>query len=85
MKRTLLILGIAALATGCSDNDYRSNSQGAPPSAPSGGNADFTSFVVSQYAATNETAQPVQVDTTNFTFADDGNPDAFNTVIATAP
>ena len=87
MKRMALVLVVATLAWGCSDNDYRSNSQATPPSGPSGGSADFTAFVVSQYnaTATTETAVPVPVDTTNFTFADDTNSDAFNTVIANAP
>ncbi|MET0498738.1 MAG: hypothetical protein ABW106_10790 [Steroidobacteraceae bacterium] len=89
MKRTALVLVVSVLALGCSDNDYRSNSTTAPPpsSGPSGGSSDFTAFVVSQYTATatSETAIPVAVDATNFTFADDTNPDAFNTVISTAP
>jgi len=62
-----------------------------PPAAmtppPAATPANFTTFVVAQYqpGATTETATPALVDGATFTFTDDNNPNAFDTVIATAP
>ena len=78
-----LLCVTAVLCAGCG-SDY------SPPpgvSPPGGANAvDFSTFVSTQYGTPpSETALPVEVEATNFTFADDDNPRAFDSVIATAP
>lgn len=74
------------LCAGCSGgSDY---SASAPPAQPPGGNTtDFSTFVTAQFLAPalSQTAAPADVEATTFTFADDDNPNAFDSVIATAP
>jgi hypothetical protein len=74
------------LCAGCSNgSDY---SASAPPAPPPGGNTtDFSTFVSAQFLAPalSETAAPADVESTNFSFADDDNVNAFDAVIATAP
>ena len=80
------LLAIAMLASaGCSDSDYKGGAVTAPP--PVAAKSDFSSFVVSQFAASasTETAPSVDVEKIDFSFVDDNNPTAFNSVIATAP
>lgn len=83
-----LTIGLTMGLSGCSSSydDVRSAGAGTPPAAPAG-QTDFTNFVVAQYgtAATSETASPVDSDPITFTFADNDNTDAFNSIIATAP
>lgn len=72
------------LCAGCSS----SNNSQPPASPPPGANTtDFSTFVTAQYLAPalSETAAPADVESTNFTFADDDNQNAFDSVIATAP
>lgn len=68
------------LCAGCSSSN---NSQ----SSLTPNTTDFTTFVTAQYLTPglSETAAPADVESTNFTFADDDNPNAFDLVIATAP
>ena len=85
MNRFIPLLGVVTIAlSGCSGSDYKNAS---PSPMQPAAQQDFTAFVVSQYtpAATTEIAGPIAVDTTNFTFGDNDNPAAFNSIIATAP
>ena len=86
MNRIIPLLGVVTIClSGCSGSDYRDTP--APTPMQPAATQDFTAFVVSQYSstATTETAGPIEVDTTNFTFGDNDNPAAFNSIIATAP
>lgn len=68
------------LCAGCSGgSDYSAS----PPPPPGGNTTDFSTFVTAQFLG--QTAAPADVETTNFTFADDDNVNAFDAVIATAP
>ena len=80
--RKLLCVTVV-LCAGCSGSDYRAPAGSGPPGANA---TDFSTFVTAQFASPpSETAAPVEVEATNFTFADDDDPNAFNAVIATAP
>ncbi len=82
MKHFKPMLCVAVvLCGGCSDSGR------APALSPPGATADFSTFVVSQFlsATPSETAAPVEVEGTTFTFADDDDPNIFDAVIATAP
>ena len=84
MKHLKQGLWVAVVAcVGCSGgSDYRQGTVSPPPSATT----DFSAFVSAQYLTPpSETATPENVETTNFTFADDDNPNAFDSVVATAP
>jgi hypothetical protein len=72
---------------GCSGSNYGRRPAPSTPPPPGATTVDFSNFVVAQYqpSATNETRAPVQVESTNFTFADDDNPNAFDSLLATSP
>jgi hypothetical protein len=84
MKHFKLSLCIVALAcAGCSDSNYRAGTL-TPPAA--GNNVNFTTFVTAQFATPpSQTAAPVEVDATTFTFPDNDDPTTFNTIISNAP
>jgi hypothetical protein len=70
------------LCAGCSGSDNRQ----ASPSGPGANATDFSTFVSQLVSSTpSETAAPVEVESANFTFADDDNPAAFDAVISAAP
>jgi len=85
MKRIAFCVALAATAfTGCGGSDYGNRSpNGVPPASP----LDFSTFVITQYSptSTNETALPVEVEMTNFTFGDQDNPAVFNSLLPVAP
>jgi len=90
MKHFKQLLCVAVVfCAGCSGGSGYGGGGAAPaPSPPpAAGPTDFTTFVVAQFAAsaTNETATPVEVEATQFTFADQDNPMAFDPVISSAP
>ena len=72
------------LCAGCSSSN-NSRPAAAPPPGPN--TTDFSTFVTAQFLAPalSQTAAPADVESTTFTFADDDNPNAFDSVIATAP
>ena len=77
-----LCLAVLGLCAGCSDSDYRGSA--SQPAAPD--NANFNNFVIAQFVAgPSETAAPIEVDATQFTFPADSDPSAFDFVISSAP
>ncbi len=52
-----------------------------PPPPPPPPPTDFTTFVTDQFAATSDTTDPVEVDDEDFAFADDENPNAFDSLL----
>ena len=83
---THLVVLTAVACAGCDSSDgYKLNSTSSP--APIAQKTDFSSFVIQQYSpsASAETAASVEVEATDFSFVDNDNPTAFNSVIATAP
>lgn len=76
------------LCAGCSGSDYN-NSQPAVSQPPAGATSlDYTSFVQGQFITlpgANETTTPVDVESTQFTFADQDNTTAFDSTITAAP
>ena len=88
MSRIQPILLLAAVViTGCSSSDHSQKTPVATSPPPAVSQTDFSDFVAMQLsqAKTTETAAPAAVETTDFAFADDNNPEVFDPLLATAP
>ncbi len=73
----LFVVGLGVIA-GC-DGGGSSGQSPRSPVPPQGTN--FTSFVKDQIAATSETTSPTDVSSVTFTFPDDTNDTAFNSIL----
>ncbi len=82
MKITQKLLSIGLLMvviSGCENSSGGAPVVAVQPSSPSP--TDFSTFVVDQFAATSDTTDAVDVDEADFSFADDENPHAFDSLI----
>jgi len=80
--RLLLCLTVVSCA-GCDDSNYRSGDAATPPGA---NNADFNTFVTAQFVTPpSQTAAPIEVENTQFTFPAEGDPSAFDAIVSSAP
>jgi hypothetical protein len=71
------------LCAGCGDSSYSSRNL-TPPSGAN--NVDFNTFVSAQFATPpSQTAAPVEVENTQFTFPAEGDPGAFDAIVSSAP
>lgn len=88
MNRLTQIALAAVVCTGCSNSSsYSQRTPGASSPPPAAAQTDFSSFVLLQFspAASADTATAVDVETTNFAFADDDNPAVFAPLLVSVP
>lgn len=79
-EATAILLFSALLLAGCSGSDHR------PPTSEPPAKVAFSAFVVEQYSAANttETATPIEVESQEFSFADDDDDTTYDAVISSA-